>query len=217
MSRPSVLLGDPDVLARDVVRGACTAADIDVIGEVGTFEIMRRLAVVLRPTVVIAADRFGDVALEDVLADLLPIVPKVIVLSADPSPRRLCALLAAGASGYLLHDAAPAEVAAGVFAVARGAAVLNPTATAILVNQWRRLHAESAGSGRPPSLTKRELEVLLALVRGLPTKGIAQELSMATKTVENHKIRIFDKLGVRTQAQAVSVAIGLGLVPAAVG
>ncbi|HEV7888376.1 MAG TPA: LuxR C-terminal-related transcriptional regulator, partial [Acidimicrobiales bacterium] len=121
-----------------------------------------------------------------------------------------------GVSGYLLYDAAPEEVALGVVAVARGAAVLNPTAAAMVLTQWRRMRSSAAGGGRRISpLTPREADVLAALVDGLPTKGIAQRLSMATKTVENHKIRIFDKLGVRTQAHAVSVAISSGLVPLA--
>jgi len=64
---------------------------------------------------------------------------------------------------------------------------------------------------RAPNLTARELEVLAAMADGLSAKAIALRLGVALKTVENHKVRIFDKLGVQTQAHAVSVAIGLGV------
>src|SRR5436305_1144934 len=68
-----------------------------------------------------------------------------------------------------------------------------------------------ANGGPRSNLTPRELDVLEAMSDGLATKAIASRLGVATKTVENHKVRIFDKLGVRTQAQAVSLAIGHGL------
>jgi DNA-binding NarL/FixJ family response regulator len=83
------------------------------------------------------------------------------------------------------------------------------------LQQWRRLRSApvlSAGEKRP-RLTPRELEILIKMTDGLATKAIARSLGVAVKTVENHKIRIFDKLGVRTQAHAVAMAIGHGLVP----
>jgi DNA-binding CsgD family transcriptional regulator len=79
-----------------------------------------------------------------------------------------------------------------------------------VVEQWRQL----SSSLRSPhtSLTPREREVLLALAEGLTTKAIARRLGVALKTVESHKVRLFDKLGARTQAHAVSIAIGQHLV-----
>jgi DNA-binding NarL/FixJ family response regulator len=75
--------------------------------------------------------------------------------------------------------------------------------------QWRT----SRGSGsQRASLTPREREVLMALAKGLTTKAIARRLGVAMKTVESHKIRLFSKLGARTQAHAVSIAIGQHLV-----
>lgn len=218
MNRPNVIVAHGDNLVRDILRLACARQEIDVVAEVDSTESLRRLALALRPAVVVTADRLGAQPADEVVADLVAAGPKVIVLSSDPSPERLSVLLELGVSGYLFHDAAPDEVVAGVQAVARGAAVLNPTAAAMVLNQWRRLRAEpGAGTRRIVPLTPRETDVLAALVDGLPTKGIAQRLAMATKTVENHKIRIFDKLGVRTQAHAVSVAISNGLVGAARG
>lgn len=78
--------------------------------------------------------------------------------------------------------------------------------------------ADVSVMGRPGmvrALTAREHAVLVAMAEGMATKTIARHLGVAIKTVENHKIRIFDKLGVRTQAHAVSVAIGQGLLTTA--
>ena len=213
-STVSVLLADADVLVRDIVRAACTRAGIDVVAEVETADALRRLAVALKPAVVVSGDRLADEPLEAALPAVLGAGARVVVVAADGTADRLSALLAAGVSGYLLYDAAPEEIAAAIAPAARGASVLNPSAAAMVVNQWRRLRAEPGTARRLPALTPREQDVLAALVDGLPTKAIAVRLSMAAKTVENHKIRIFDKLGVRTQAHAVSVAIANGLVPA---
>jgi DNA-binding NarL/FixJ family response regulator len=99
-------------------------------------------------------------------------------------------------------------------AVAGGASVLGPAATTTVLDQWRRLREPAAlgASGRlSKALTPREHDVLEAMGDGLSAKLIAQRLGMAVKTVENHKIRVFDKLGVHTQAQAVALAIGHGM------
>jgi len=92
--------------------------------------------------------------------------------------------------------------------------VLGPVATATVLDQWRKLREPARGTitgGVASSLTVREHDVLTAMADGLPAKSIARRLGMAVKTVENHKIRIYDKLGVRTQAHAVSLAISQGL------
>jgi DNA-binding NarL/FixJ family response regulator len=214
MTDPTVVVADGDILARDILRLVCARQEVEVVAEADTAEALRARCVEFQPSVVVTADRLGATPIDDVLGDIVASGSKVVVVSADPSADRLINLLASGVSGYLLHDAAPDEVAAGVRAVARGAAVLNPTAAAMVLTEWRRLRTDpAAGLRRPPALTRRETEVLLALADGLATKAIARRLRVATKTVENHKIRIFDKLGVHTQAHAVTVALREGLVP----
>jgi DNA-binding NarL/FixJ family response regulator len=93
---------------------------------------------------------------------------------------------------------------------------LNPPVVTLILEQWRRLRAQPVqfGARRRPVLTPRELDVLAAMTEGLAAKAIAARLGVALKTVENHKIRVFDKLGVRTQAHAVTVAMAYGLAPA---
>jgi two-component system nitrate/nitrite response regulator NarL len=164
---------------------------------------------------------FGDgTEVESVLPAVLAFGTRAVIVSDDPSPERVTRILALGASGFLRHDTTPDQVVEAVQAVAGGAAVLGPQATATILEQWRRLRESGivAGSGpdKPAVLTAREHDVLVAMADGLPAKAIGRRLGVAVKTVENHKIRIFSKLGVRTQAQAVALAITHGLLtPAA--
>src|SRR5207249_11530563 len=106
------------------------------------------------------------------------------------------------------------QVAGAGLAVRDGAAALHPVAAGTILSQWRRLRVAQSAMTRN-SLTPRESEILAAMADGHAAKAIARQLGVALKTVENHKIRIFDKLGARSQAQAVALAIGQGLLPTA--
>jgi DNA-binding NarL/FixJ family response regulator len=212
VTTPSVVLADGDVLVRDIIRRACDRDEIEVLAEADTADELARLCLELGPDVVVTADCLGDDRVEAVLPAIVGAGSKVIIVTDDHSPMRLTTLLAGGAAGYLFHDAGPAEVAAGVHAVARGDAVLDPPAAAMVLTQWRKSRASSAVPRRPVSLTPREADVLAAMADGMSSKAIANHLEITVKTVENHKIRIFDKLGVRTQAHAITVATSAGLV-----
>jgi DNA-binding NarL/FixJ family response regulator len=200
---------------RDVLRISGVARKIYVVGEARTATELVELCRSEQPDVVYAEDSFDDGSeIESVLVLLMAAGARVIVVCDDPSPERLTRILALGAHGYLRHDTSPEQVLDAVESVAGGAAVLGPAATATVLEQWRRFREPSRGGingGVPAALTARENDVLVAMADGLPAKSIARRLGMAVKTVENHKIRIYDKLGVRTQAHAVSLAISQGL------
>ncbi|MGH8998290.1 MAG: response regulator transcription factor, partial [Acidimicrobiia bacterium] len=167
------------------------------------------------PDVVLTEATFADgSAVEACLDELVASGARVAVICDDPSPERLTGILARGACAYLRSDTSPLDLVDAVVDVAEGHTVLHPWATATVMDQWRRMRAGGGGGlGRTAgsALTAREAEVLAAMVDGLATKAIARRLGVAVKTVENHKIRIFDKLGVRTQAGAVALAISHGL------
>jgi two-component system, NarL family, response regulator LiaR len=115
----------------------------------------------------------------------------------------------AGAAGYLLKDTQPAELLAGIRAVAAGQGQLSPAVAA-------RLLEEMAGDGPPaggdsPALTAREREVLGLIARGRSNKRIALELGMAEKTVKTHVGHILAKLGVSDRTQAALWAVRHGL------
>lgn len=210
-SRATVIVADSDALLRDLLDVVCTEHGIAVVGSAETTTQLVDLCVQARPDLVLSDVDLADGLLEDVLEAVLATGARVLVLSDDVSPEPLTRLLERGASGYLLLDTTPAQLAEALVAVAEGLMPLHPSVAGTIVEQWRRLRAQGDGGATQSALTPREHEVLTAMAEGLATKAIAVRLGMARKTVENHKLRIFDKLGVRTHAHAVSIAIGHGL------
>lgn len=214
---PHVTIAHDDALIVDVLAVTCARNGIEVLDVVGDYEDLLSRCDRRQPDVVLVADRLDDVPVEDVLDRFAALDAGIIVLSDDQSPDRLSQLLARDISGLLSHDAGPDDVIAAICAVARGEMALNPSVLTLILLQWRRLRAQPTqfGARRRPVLTPRELDILAAMTDGLAAKAIAARLGVALKTVENHKIRVFEKLGVRSQAHAVTVAMAYGLAPAA--
>lgn len=214
---PHVTIAHDDALVLDVLAITCARNGIEVLDVVGDYEDLLARCDRRRPDVVLVADRLDDVPVEDVLDRVAALDAGIIVLSDDQSPDRLGQLLARDISGLLSHDAGPDDVIAAICAVARGEMAVNPSVLTLILLQWRRLRAQPTqfGARRRPVLTPRELDVLAAMTDGLAAKAIAARLGVALKTVENHKIRVFEKLGARSQAHAVTVAMAYGLAPAA--
>ncbi|MFZ2511884.1 MAG: response regulator transcription factor [Gordonia sp. (in: high G+C Gram-positive bacteria)] len=128
----------------------------------------------------------------------LPQPPEVLVLTTYDTEADILRALEAGARGYLLKDAPPADLFAGVRATARGETVLAPSVAATLV---RRATPGAA------TITEREVEVLELLSRGLGNKEMARELFVSEATVKSHLSHVYNKLGVDTRAGAVAAAI----------
>ena len=205
----SVVVAHEDSLPRDIIAHACAQRhNLRVVGCIATGAEIMTSCLPSPPRVIVVSDTISE-QFDEVIDALLVVGTRVLVICTNPSLERVIHLLELGVHGVMLEDSSPLEVATGVQAVARGGVVINPTVAVTLVQHWSRLRQELARSdariGR--SLTPRESEVLEAMVEGLSTKAIARRLGVAYKTVENHKIRVFEKLQVRTHAQAVSVAI----------
>ena len=115
------------------------------------------------------------------------------------------AALDAGASGYLLKDAEPEELLAGVRAAARGDAPLAPRAA-------KEVLSARAEERTQPELSAREMEVLELVARGLPNKLIARELQISEKTVKAHLTQVFQRIGVTDRTQAALWAKDRGFV-----
>lgn len=206
---------DPNPLVRSVLRVVLTNRKVRVVGEGSSLVELLDLCHEEGADVVVTDCDLPDGQIDGHVGELRAAGVAVVVFGTDRSPERLTSLLHAGVDGFLLRDAEPESVADSVAAVAGGQVALHPAAAATIVDQWRRLRAEPTPIADRTALTPRERDVLEAMVDGLATKAIAHRLGVATKTVENHKIRVFDKLGVRTQAHAVAIAINNGLLAAA--
>ena len=120
---------------------------------------------------------------------------RVVVLTSFSDRERILDALDAGATGYLLKDAAPDELLRGIHAAAAGQAPLAPKAATELLAERRDV--------RPATeLTPREREVLVMVAEGLPNKLIARRLEISEKTVKAHLTRIFERIGVSDRTQA---------------
>ena len=130
---------------------------------------------------------------------------RVLVLTTYETDADILRAVEAGATGYLLKDAPPAELAGAVRAAARGETVLAPRSP----NGWS---ARCAGRRRE-SLSARETEVLALVARGRTNAEIGQALFISEATVKTHLLRAFGKLGVSGRTAAVTTAIERGLLP----
>jgi DNA-binding NarL/FixJ family response regulator len=142
---------------------------------------------------------------------------RVLVLTTFDLDEYVYAALRAGASGFLLKDARPDELLAGIRAVALGDAVVAPALTRRLLHAFT--NALPTATDRPASedprlqtLTERELEVLRAVATGLTNNEIARDLQLSESTVKTHVSRALAKIGARDRVQAVIIAYDVGLV-----
>ena len=120
--------------------------------------------------------------------------------------------LRAGASGFLLKDAAADDLLRAIRVIAAGEALLAPSITRRLIEDYARRPAPRHQPDALADLTGRELEVMRLLARGMPNTDIARELFLGDATVKTHVARIFTKLSLHDRAQAVVLAYETGLV-----
>jgi DNA-binding NarL/FixJ family response regulator len=139
--------------------------------------------------------------------------PQVLVLTTFDLDEYVYEALRAGAGGFMLKDAPPAQLAEAVRTVAAGEALLAPAVTRRLVERFvQRPPSEKARVERFEELTDRELEVLKLVTKGMSNAEIGEELFLSEATVKTHLTRILSKLGVRDRVQAVVLAYESGLV-----
>ena len=139
---------------------------------------------------------------------------RVLVLTTFGLDSYVYEALQAGASGFMLKDAPPEEIAAAVRIVASGEALLAPAVTRSVIEEFAR-RAPAAPQARPPAvddLTPREQEVLDLLTKGLSNPEICARLVISEATAKTHVARILQKLGLRDRVQAVIYAYESGLV-----
>lgn len=210
-----VLIADDQQLLRSGFRAILDSeADIDVVAEADDGVQAIRMAAEVSPDVVLMDIRMpnldGLAATERIVA--VPDAPRVVVLTTFDLNEYVYRALRAGASGFLLKDAPATRLIAAVRAAAGGDALIEPSITRRLVENFAPVTA-TAPTGPPPELaelTERELDVLRLVARGLSNAEIAAELVVAETTVKTHVGRILLKLGVRDRVQAVVRAYEIG-------
>jgi DNA-binding NarL/FixJ family response regulator len=138
---------------------------------------------------------------------------RVLILTTFDLDEYAYSALRAGASGFLLKDALPDELLAGIRAVAAGDAVVAPAMTRRLLGAFtRELAPDARDDARLAALSAREREVLLDMATGLTNSEIAAHLSLSESTVKTHVSRVLAKTGARDRVHAVIIAYDAGLV-----
>jgi DNA-binding NarL/FixJ family response regulator len=211
-----VLVVDDQEMVREGFSALLDAQpDIEVVGSAGdgiaAVSAVRRLL----PDVVLMDIRMpemdGLAATRLVVADDHPV--KVLVLTTFDLDDYVYEALRVGASGFLLKHAPASELLAAVRVVARGDALLAPSITKRLIEDF--VKAQPANVVRPKeltALTERETEILRLVAQGMSNVEIACHLVLAEQTVKTHVSRVLMKLGLRDRAQAVIAAYESGLV-----
>jgi DNA-binding NarL/FixJ family response regulator len=188
--------------------------DITVVGEAGDGDEAIMLAARLRPTVVLMDVRMpGMDGLTAARAIVAGTASRVLMLTTFDSEEYVYTALRAGASGFLLKDAPSQHLVTAVRSVAAGDALIDPTITRRLIQQFvRATRPSTAVPEQLAALTPREREVLRHIAQGLSNAEIAGELIVEENTVKTHVGRILTKLGLRDRVQAVVLAYESGFV-----
>src|SRR5215208_5740697 len=132
---------------------------------------------------------------------------RVLMLTVSDSEDDVSAAVLAGATGYLIKDAAPEQIVAGVRAAAAGEALLSPRIAADLLAGLRREDARGSGPETAPGITDREQEVLRLMAAGKNNAEIAEELFISVQTVKTHVSNLLGKLQVENRVQAAVYAV----------
>lgn len=209
-----LLVDDQEVVRQGLAAMLARYAQrIRIVGEAGDAEQAERLALNLKPDVVLCDVRLGASSGLDVCERLgarLPAV-RVVMLSVYDEPQYLYQALRAGAAGYLLKQVQGAELATYVERAAAGEVVIDSALAGRVALHAARLESGEFWSGAAMGLSQRESEVLELLVAGLSNRAIASKLVLGEETIKTHLRGLYRKLDVSDRAGAVAVALREGL------
>ncbi len=214
----SVLIADDQDLVRNGFRLILSSYDnVKVVGEASNGIEAYDKAAELKPDVVLMDIRMpienGIEATHRITADPALEAVHVLVLTTFDIDEYVYDALSAGASGFMLKDAEPDDIVAAVRVVAQGDALIEPSITRRLIEEFvkTRAHTDKSLVGLDV-LTSREIEILANVAHGLNNDEIAAELVISPATVKTHIARIMAKLNAHDRAQLVVIAYESGLV-----
>jgi len=202
-----VVVADDHPIWRDAVERDLAAAGTQVVGMAGDGEKAVRVCRATRPDVLVCdlqmPGRSGVEVTRELAGEL-----RVLVLSASGEQQDVLEAVKAGATGYLVKSAGPAELVEAVRRTARGEAVFTAGLAGLVLGEYRRTAADDAA----PRLTGRETEVLRLVAKGLTARQAGERLGISHRTVENHVQSTLSKLALHNRAQLVRYAVDQGLI-----
>ena len=216
MSNINVLIVDDHTIVREGLRALLAAeGDINVVGEAQTGREAVQMTGECCPDVVLM-----DLAMPllngwEATRQILKAIPnaRIVILSTYETDEHVHQAIAAGASAYLIKQAAAADLVKAIREVKRGNSYFSPGIAERLREQARRaLAAESTTKAPQTELTLREAEVLQLIAEGFANKQIAGELGLSVKTVEKHRQQVMNKLHIHDTASLVRHAAAKGII-----
>ncbi|WP_405867590.1 response regulator transcription factor [Streptomyces sp. NBC_01515] len=210
-----IVLADDQPLIRAGLRMVIAATpDLEIVGEAGTGTEAVRIVRELRPDVVVMDIRMpgmdGIEATRMITSNAS--APRVLILTTFDDDNNVYAALRAGASGFLVKDMALDDILAATRVVAAGDALIAPSVTRRLIEEFANRPAAAAPPQRLDAITEREREVLTLVGRGLSNSEVAAELFIGHATAKTHVARLLTKLDARDRVQLVIIAYRAGLV-----
>jgi DNA-binding NarL/FixJ family response regulator len=214
MNRVRILLADDHTLMRAGIRSLLEKIPgVEVVGEAADGREALGLVKTRLPNVVLMDIAMSGLNGLDATARVVKEFPqvRVIILSMHANEEYVLQTLRTGASGYLLKDAATAELELAIQAVVRGDTYLSPAISKRVIDDYLgRVNGEKAPLDQ---LTSRQREILQLIAEGKSTKEIAFLLNVSIKTVETHRLQLMDRLGIHDIPGLVRHAMRIGLVP----
>jgi DNA-binding NarL/FixJ family response regulator len=213
-----VLVADDQALMRAGFRLILEAeADLDVVGEAADGLEAVAAAQRLRPDIVLMDVRMPGLDGIEATRRLInsDCTAKVLMLTTFDMDEYVYESLRAGASGFLLKDVPPEQLVAGIRAVVSGEALLAPSVTRRMIEEFVRRPPSAVARPAPrelEQLTAREREVLVLMARGLSNAELAREFVVSEATVKTHVAHVLAKLGLRDRVQAVVFAYESGII-----
>jgi DNA-binding NarL/FixJ family response regulator len=207
-----VILADDHTLVRSGIRRIVEAQPgFEVVGEAADGAEALALVRDTAPDVIVLDLNMPGTGGLDVLPALKAARPglKVVVLTMHAGREYVARAMQGGADAYLLKDSAVQDLVAAVEAVAAGRSYFSPSIQALMAEL---LHGDTPAQARGTPLTDREREVLRWLARGLSSKEVAQRLDISVRTVETHRANLMQKLGVKSVALLIQVAMREGII-----
>ncbi len=215
MKKTRIFLADDHVLVRAGIRSLLEQMPgIEVVGEAGDGSEAYNLIKELRPDIVlmdVAMSRMNGIEATERIKKSYSDV-RVIILSMHSNEEYVLQALQAGASGYLLKDAATLELELAVRAVSRNETYLSPGVSKHVIESYKKRIGISGQQAE--QLTARQREILQLIAEGRTTKEIASILNIAVKTVETHRTQMMTRLDIHDIAGLVRYAIRVGLIRA---
>ncbi|WP_319459486.1 response regulator transcription factor [Micromonospora sp. RTP1Z1] len=211
-----VMVVDDHPMWREGVARDLTEAGHLVVATSGEGRQAVRVAAAARPDVVVLDLQLPDVSGVEVIRGLRAALPevRVLMLSASGEPQGVLDAVKAGATGYLVKSAAPAEFLDAVRRTAAGEPVFTPGLAGLVLGEYRRLAAgppTGATDDSAPRLTERETEVLRLVAKGLSYRQIAERLRLSHRTVQNHVQNTLGKLQLHNRVELTRYVIERGL------